>query len=130
VRVYRIEPFAYVFAAATALFTVFAAVSFVTDPQPFFLFFTAVLGWFWFNVLRSPYEVRLSPDGTVEFRALARRIDVPAAAIRSITGQGFQYGYVVTWDTSKAWLRVPVRETFDLISRIRTLNPAVALSRV
>jgi hypothetical protein len=52
----------------------------------------AILGWFWFNILRTPFEARISPDGLVHFRGLARRVVVAAAEIRQIRGISGGYG--------------------------------------
>jgi pheromone shutdown protein TraB len=128
-RRYTVEPFAYLFAGVTLLFTTALLVSLIIDPQPVAIAAGTVIGWFWFNVLRSPYEARID-HGSVTFVGLGRRVTAPIGSIRRVVGLGYNSGFVVEGTGMKVWFRVPLRETFDFLTALREANPAIEISRM
>ncbi len=131
--VYRIGPYAYLFLAAVILLTLVGLLALVPDavrnPENavFDTLWLAILGWFWFNILGTPYEARISPDGRVQFRGLARRVVVAAGEIRQIRGLGWNMGIKIEHANGRIWLRVPFTENFQFLTRIRQLNPSVEI---
>jgi hypothetical protein len=110
--------------------TVALLISLVLNPRPALaVAVTAVLGWFWFNVLRSPYEARIDDD-SVTFVALARRVTAPIGSIRRAVGQGYNSGFVVVGTDFKVWFRVPLHDTFEFLTALREVNPAIEVSRM
>ena len=132
-RVYRVGSFAYLFVAFTILFTFVGLLAVLPDAvrnpdnRVFDAIWLAVLGWFCFNILRSPYEARLGPDGRVAFRGLVRRVVLDATAIREIRGLGLNAGIRIEHASGRLWLRVPFTENFDFLTQIRQLNPSVEI---
>jgi hypothetical protein len=136
-RVYRIEAFGYLFAGVVVLLTVIGVVVLLPralrDPSgelPLMLLWFAILGWFWFNILSSPYEVRVEPDGRLIFRSLRRRVEVHASQTQSVRGMPLGGGAVITYDGGKIWLRANLAHFFDFIQRLRALNPGLETKRV
>ena len=134
--VYRIGKDAYLFLAAVVFFTLIGVLVVLPDAvrnpdnRVFDAIWLAILGWFWFNILRTPYEARISPDGLVQFRGLARRVVVTAAEIRQIRGIAWGYGMTIEHSRGRIWLRVGFTENFEFLTRIRQLNPAVEIRGV
>jgi hypothetical protein len=95
------------------------------DDRLFAAIWLGILGWFWFNILRTPYEARISPDGSVRFRGLARTVVVAAADIREIRGLSGGYGMMIGHASGRLWLRMGFTENFQFLTRIRQLNPSV-----
>src|SRR6266542_1477147 len=135
-RVYRIGANAYVFLAGVVLFTILGVLVVLPDAvrnpgnRVFDAVWLAILGWFWFNILRTPYEARVSPDGLVRFRGLARRVVVAAAEIRQIRGLALGYGMRIEHTRGRIWLRMGFTENFEFLTRIRQLNPSVEIRGV
>jgi hypothetical protein len=100
------------------------------DNRVFDAIWLAILGWFWFNILRTPLEARISPDGLVQFRGLARRVVVAAAEIRQIRGIAGGYGMRIEHTRGRIWLRMGFTENFEFLTRIRQLNPSVEIRGV
>jgi hypothetical protein len=134
--VYRIGKDAYLFLAGVVFFTLIGVLVVLPDAvrNPdnwvFDAIWLAILAWFWFNVLRTPYEARISPDGLVRFRGLARRVVVAAAEIRQIRGLALGYGMRIEHTRGRIWLRMGFTENFEFLTRIRQLNPSVEIRGV
>lgn len=134
--VYRIGKDAYLFLAAVVFFTLIGVLVVLPDAvrnpdnMVFDAIWLAILGWFWFNILRTPYEARISPDGLVQFRGLARRVVVAAAEIRQIRGIAGGYGMRIEHSRGLIWLRTGFTENFEFLTRIRQLNPSVEIRGV
>ena len=131
-KVYRIDASGYIFAAMTLVFTIFGLALLLPqtlaerpEELPFMLMWFAVLAWFWFNVLTSPYEVRMEADGRIVFRSLVRRREVHASQIRRVKGLPLHGGIQFTHDGGRIWLRVPLRSFYDFLIRLRELNPGI-----
>lgn len=109
---YRIGTDAYVFLAGVVLFTFIGVLVVLPDAvrnpdtRVFDAIWLGILGWFWFNILRTPYEARISPDGLIQFRGLARRVVVAAAEIRQIRGLAVGYGMRIEHTRGRIWLRM------------------------
>jgi len=129
--VYRIGSYAYLFLAVVVFFTLIGFLAFLpdamrnADDRLFAAIWLGILGWFWFNILRTPYEARISPDGSVRFRGLARTVIVAAADIREIRGLSGGYGMMIGHASGRIWLRMGFTENFQFLTRIRQLNPSV-----
>jgi hypothetical protein len=134
--VYRIGAYAYLFLATVVLFTLFGFLAVLPnavrnpDNRAFDAMWLAILGWFWFNILRTPYEARISPDGWVQFRGLARRVVIAAGEIRQIRGVGWYAGMKIEHARGRIWVRVPFTQNFEFLTRIRQLNPSVEIRGV
>jgi uncharacterized membrane protein YfcA len=129
-RRYTVGPIAYLFGGLTLVLTIALLIALVLNPRPALaVAVAAVLGWFWFNVLRSPYEVSIDRD-SVTFVALGRRITASIGSIRRVVGQGYNSGFVVEGTDFKVWFRVPLRDTFDFLTSLREVNPAIEISRM
>jgi hypothetical protein len=134
--VYRIGAHAYLFLAVVVLLTLIGFLGVLPDAvrnpdnRVFDAIWLAILGWFWFNILRTPYEARISPDGLVRFRGLARRVVVAAGEIRQIRGIAGGYGMRIEYARGRIWLRVGFTENFEFLTRIRQLNPSVEIRGV
>jgi hypothetical protein len=134
--VYRIGTYAYLFLAAVVFFTLIGVLVVLPDAvrnpgnSVFDAIWLAILGWFWFNILRTPFEARISPGGLVQFRGLARRVVVAAAEIRQIRGIAGGYGMRIEHTRGRIWLRMGFTENFEFLTRIRQLNPSVEIRGV
>jgi hypothetical protein len=134
--VYRVGTYAYVFLAAVVFFTLIGVLVVLPDAvrnpgnSVFDAIWLAILGWFWFNILRTPFEARISPDGLVHLRGLARRVVVAAAEIRQIRGISGGYGMRIEHTRGRIWLRMAFIENFEFLTRIRQLNPSVEIRGV
>lgn len=140
-RVYKVEPFAYIFAVATVFFTVIGLAvllpqSLDNDPDVplfFLIIWFGILGWFWFNVVSTPYRALLYSDGRLELQTLARRKTVHALEIKRIRGGGLAMGYtgaVIEHTNGKIWLRTSFVNFFDFLTRLKELNPAIEIVRL
>jgi hypothetical protein len=131
--VYRIGTYAYLFLAAIVFFTLIGVLVVLPDAvrnpdnRVFDAIWLALLGWFWFNILRTPYEARVSPDGLVHCHGPARRVVVTAAEIRQIRGIPWGYGIRIEHSRGRIWLRTGFTENFEFLTRIRQLNPSVEI---
>jgi hypothetical protein len=134
--VYRIPAYSYLFLAVVVLLTLVGLLGVLPDAvrnpdnRVFATIWLAGLAWFWFNILRTPYEARISPNGLVQFRGLARRIVVPATEIRQIRGMGAGYGMLIDHARGRIWLRMAFTETFEFLTQIRQFNPSVEIRGV
>ena len=128
VRVYRMEPFGYMFLVMTVAFTVFAiAYSFSPDREGPIVLFYVTLAWFWLNILLNPFRVRLWPNGEIEFRALARRPRVNARDVTQVRVYSMSLGMVFVHRGGKIWVRAALKNFFDLLTRLRELNPQLEI---
>jgi hypothetical protein len=134
--IYRVGASAYLFLATVVVFTLFGLLAVLPDAvrNPDHIVFDAIwlgiVGWFWFNVLSTPFEARISPDGWIQFRGLARRVMVAAGEIRQIRGLGGNMGMKIEHARGRIWLRLPFTENFQFLTRIRELNPSVQIRGV
>jgi hypothetical protein len=135
-RVYRIGVHAYLFLAVVAFLTLIGFLGVLPDAvrnpdnRVFDAIWLAILGWFWFNILRTPYEARISPGGSVQVRGLARRVVVAAGEIRQIRGVVGGYGMRIEHARGRIWLRMGFTENFEFLTQIRQLNPSVEIRGV
>ena len=134
--VYRIDKSNYLFVAATVALTIGGSATLVqkwrdgTDDLAFALVWFGILGWFWFNILNTPYELRIEPDGRVVFRSLRRRMEIQAGSISRVGSQPFPGGVKITHDRGTVWLRVQPVDFFDFLTKLRELNPRVEIRGV
>lgn len=136
-KVYRVGAIGYIFAIMTVLFTlvgfgVLLPQTLREEPSelPFMLMWFGVLGWFWFNILNSPFEARVEPDGRIIFRSLRRRREVLASQILSVREIPLNGGITIVHQGGKIWLRAPTEHFFDFLMNLRELNPNVDTTRV
>jgi hypothetical protein len=131
--VYRIAAHSYLFLAVVVLLTLVGLLGALPDAvrspenRLFDALWLAGLAWFWFNILRTPYEARISPDGLVRFRGLARSVVIAATEIRQIRGMGAGYGMRIDHARGRIWLRMAFSENFQFLTQIRQLNPSVQI---
>ena len=134
--VYRIGAYAYLALAVVVFFTLLGFLGVLPDAvrnpdnRVFDAMWLVILAWFWFNILRTPYEARISPDGLVQFRGLGRRVVVAATEIREIRGVAGGYGMRIEHARGRIWLRMGFTENFEFLTRIRQLNPSVEIRGV
>src|SRR5262245_11912472 len=134
-RVYGVESFAYLFVAVVVLFTVVGFALVLPDAignsenAPFDIFWLAVLGWFWFNILRSPYRVTLQED-RLDIRCLARRLSIPVSAVTEVRRLEFRSGVLLNSTQGRVWFRAYPNDMFDLLTRLRQINPDIRIRGV
>jgi hypothetical protein len=95
------------------------------------------IGFAFFLVLEmvTVFEVRILPDGNVEFRSFLRRSRVPAALIEEITGDLDEDEGIRSYSVrvGKRWRMLPLEEDADmaaLLADLRRLNPALEVTGV
>jgi hypothetical protein len=124
--VYRTQRFAsWLTALVPAVLVVVGVWLLATElTEPFVYVWFAIVVWLAFNAFfQTAREVRLSQEGTCEFRSWLRTVSVPAARIRSIRGRGNSITF--KWDGGRMYVRQPLDGLVELINRLRELNPRI-----
>jgi hypothetical protein len=103
----------------------------VNDPHPFWVLWFAWGGLILIPGFRSPYNVSLDSAGLLHIRGITRNLVVPASEVRAIRAAWWKYyGYVLETEHTRVWFFVRLRNSFDLISVLTTLNPSLVIRGV
>jgi hypothetical protein len=79
---------------------------------------------------RVPFEVRILPDRSIEFRSLLKRTVVRAEEIVAIDARIYRGGLVVLSHRRGAILLTRMLDEFpDLVARLVSLNPKIKVGR-
>lgn len=101
------------------------------SPGPVFaIFWLGILAWFWYVALvHISYEIRLSPEGEIEFKSVLRKIRMNAQELTYIGPAYWLDPYTVVFrSTTRAARSTRTMENFSLlISELRRLNPDIRL---
>jgi hypothetical protein len=107
--------------ALTAL-TTFGAV--FAEPRLFFVAFLGVLAWRWYLILKTPVEVRIRDDGSIEFRRLVgRSLILELHQIKQLKRVG--RGVWLAHDSGSLSLYGNMRGLDELLWELRVRNPAL-----
>lgn len=110
------------FLGALTLLTVIGAV--FAEPRVFFVAFLAVLGWRWYQVLRTPIEIRIRDDESIEFRRLLGRAALlEARQIKRIRRAG--RGVWLEHQTGSLNLYGNMRGLSEFVWELKVRNPAL-----
>jgi len=100
----------------------------VAEPPPMWLFVPPIVfwGWFWYLMIRTPFELKIRQDQSVEFRSLFKRIVLAPQLIKSIKAPALVVGWVcVRHDSGKISMVNHFDGFYDFIWTLKSINPAI-----
>ena len=117
--------FTFAFLLVLTLVTVFGL--FFAEPRWFFAVILLALVWEWNRHLRAPIRVRVSDDGSIEFRTLIGRREIEATTIERIRRAGRYCSIEHGGRTTNLYANMEGLE--DFLSHLRAANPELEVTR-
>jgi len=117
------------FLGMTVLFFVLPFTTTGPDAPPSFigLFPLLVGGWNLFWILRFPHQIVLHTDGTIEFRAVIRKVSMDALEIESIKPANATFGFIIVKGRRKVTILPQFDNFHEFILKLKQLNPSVII---
>jgi hypothetical protein len=119
----------FVFLAVTVLMFVLPLT--VTGPHapPSFIgvFWLLIVGWNLFWILRFPHQIVLHADGTIEFRAVIRKVRMNAIEIASMKPANGTFGFIIVKGKKKVAILSQFDNFHEFVLKLKQLNPSVII---
>jgi hypothetical protein len=99
------------------------------DTPPAFIgfFWLLIVGWNLFLILRIPHEIVLHNDGTVEFNAVIRKVQMNAGEIASMNPANGTFGFMIIKGKKNLRLLAQFDNFHDFISKLKQHNPSIII---
>jgi hypothetical protein len=98
-------------------------------PPSFIGFFPLLVGgWSLFWILRFPHQIVLHPDdGTIEFRAVIRRVTMNAIEIESMKPANATFGFINVKGKKKITILSQFDNFHEFVLKLKQLNPSIII---
>jgi hypothetical protein len=94
----------------------------------YWVFPLLVGGWNLFWILRFPHQIVLRPDdGTIEFRAVIRRVTMNAIEIESMKSTNATFGFINVKGKKKIRILSQFDNFHEFVLKLKQLNPSIII---